>query len=321
MTSHLRSQEPLCPIQLQSRPDRGLPLRWHRVPQRLPDGPPVDPHHPARLSVSDALLDQPDEALLLIRCPTAGTTTPTLFQGLLNRNLHSRSELRRSLESAPSQWGQIRLTGSDTGGYRRCRSNCNRWAVADPSRRFNDLFNLVHDPATLLIAFERVAGNAGARTPGVDGLRVADVEKVIGISGFLDDLRGRLKGGTFRAVPVRERKIHKMRRAHDAIAKIHMIGTKGYRWVLDVNIETCFDTIDHTALRNGCAGGSNTNVSCRWSRRSSRRRFLPNRAIARKRPPARLNSSGSLPPASEHGLSVLDEHLHGRHHRHVGEAS
>ncbi len=40
----------LCPIQLQSRPDRGLPLRWHHVPQRLPDGPPVDPHHPARLS-------------------------------------------------------------------------------------------------------------------------------------------------------------------------------------------------------------------------------------------------------------------------------
>jgi len=87
-----------------------------RAPEPPPcPGPPVDPHHPACLSVTDALLDQPDEALLLIHCPTAGTTTPTLFQGLLHRNLHSRSELRRSLESAPSTRGQIRLTQPDVG--------------------------------------------------------------------------------------------------------------------------------------------------------------------------------------------------------------
>ena len=67
-----------------------------------------------------------------------------------------------------------------------------RWAAADPDRRFDDLFNLVHDPATLLVAFDRVAANRGARTPGVDGLTVADVEQVIGASGFLDDLRARL---------------------------------------------------------------------------------------------------------------------------------
>jgi RNA-directed DNA polymerase len=39
-----------------------------------------------------------------------------------------------------------------------------------------------------------------------------------------------------------------MRRAHDAIAEIHMFGTHGYRWVLDADIEACFDSIDHTAL-------------------------------------------------------------------------
>ena len=39
-----------------------------------------------------------------------------------------------------------------------------------------------------------------------------------------------------------------MRRAHDAIAEIHMFGTRGYRWVLDADIEACFDSIDHTAL-------------------------------------------------------------------------
>lgn len=39
-----------------------------------------------------------------------------------------------------------------------------------------------------------------------------------------------------------------MRRAHDAIAEIHRFGTSGYRWVLDADIEACFDNIDHTAL-------------------------------------------------------------------------
>ncbi|MDT3728907.1 reverse transcriptase domain-containing protein, partial [Streptomyces sp. DSM 41972] len=39
-----------------------------------------------------------------------------------------------------------------------------------------------------------------------------------------------------------------LRRAHDAIAEIHFYGTHGYRWVLDADIEACFDSIDHTAL-------------------------------------------------------------------------
>jgi RNA-directed DNA polymerase len=38
------------------------------------------------------------------------------------------------------------------------------------------------------------------------------------------------------------------RRAHDAIAEIHMFGTHGYRWVLDADIEACFARIDHVAL-------------------------------------------------------------------------
>ncbi|MDG4790493.1 reverse transcriptase domain-containing protein [Micromonospora sp. WMMD1102] len=38
------------------------------------------------------------------------------------------------------------------------------------------------------------------------------------------------------------------RRAHDAIAEIHHFGTRGYRWVLDADIEACFDSISHTAL-------------------------------------------------------------------------
>ena len=53
------------------------------------------------------------------------------------------------------------------------QAKLHRWAAADPGRRFDDLFNFVHDPATLYVAFCRVAGNRGANTPGVDGMTVA----------------------------------------------------------------------------------------------------------------------------------------------------
>jgi RNA-directed DNA polymerase len=46
------------------------------------------------------------------------------------------------------------------------------WAREDSHRRFDDLFNLVADPAFLLTAWARVRGNKGARTPGVDGCGV-----------------------------------------------------------------------------------------------------------------------------------------------------
>jgi RNA-directed DNA polymerase len=52
------------------------------------------------------------------------------------------------------------------------QAKLHRWAAADPGRRFDDLFNVAHDPATLIVAFDQVAGNAGSRTPGVDGLTV-----------------------------------------------------------------------------------------------------------------------------------------------------
>src|ERR1700752_2736828 len=89
------------------------------------------------------------------------------------------------------------------------QAKLHRWAVADPGRRFDDLFNFVHDPATLLMAFDRVAGNHGANTPGVDGITAAWVEYEVGVPGFLDDLRAALKDGSFRPLPVREKMIPK----------------------------------------------------------------------------------------------------------------
>ena len=38
------------------------------------------------------------------------------------------------------------------------------------------------------------------------------------------------------------------RRAHDAIAEMHLFARNGYEWVFEGDIEACFDEIDHTAL-------------------------------------------------------------------------
>ena len=89
------------------------------------------------------------------------------------------------------------------------QAKLHRWAAADPGRRFGDLLNFVHDPATLYVAYCRVEGNRGANTPGVDGMTVRLVEERTGVRVFLDDLRAQLKAGTFRPLPVRERKIPK----------------------------------------------------------------------------------------------------------------
>jgi RNA-directed DNA polymerase len=56
---------------------------------------------------------------------------------------------------------------------------------------------------------DRVAGNTGANTPGVDGLTVAAVEDTVGVPGFLIDVRAQLNTGSFRPLPVRERIIPK----------------------------------------------------------------------------------------------------------------
>jgi RNA-directed DNA polymerase len=118
--------------------------------------------------------------------------------------------------------------GSYVGPRRRVsemQAKHHRWAAADPGRGFDDLFNFVHDPATLIVAFDRVAGNTGSRTAGVDGLTVADVEEQVGVPGFLGDLRVQLKAGTFRPLPMRERKIPKPGRS----GKVRSSGYRRWR--------------------------------------------------------------------------------------------
>jgi RNA-directed DNA polymerase len=90
------------------------------------------------------------------------------------------------------------------------QTKLHRWAAADPGRRFDDLFNLVADPAFLVTAWYRVRDNRGARTAGVDKRTARAIEaSCAGAEGFLEDLRVRLKARTFTPLPVRQRKIPK----------------------------------------------------------------------------------------------------------------
>jgi RNA-directed DNA polymerase len=172
------------------------------------------------------------------------------------------------------------------------QAKLHRWAIDDPTRRFDDLFNLVCDPAFLLVGWRRVRGNMGARTAGVDGQTAAYIEWVRGEAAFLAELRADLKARRFAPLPVRERMIPKPggrkrrrlgiptvrdrvvqaalklvlepifeadfqpcsygfrpgRRAQDALAEIHLLASHSYEWVVEGDIEACFDIIDHTAL-------------------------------------------------------------------------
>jgi RNA-directed DNA polymerase len=89
------------------------------------------------------------------------------------------------------------------------QTRLHRWAAGDPHHRFDDLFNLVADPAFLMVAWDRVRGNKGSRTAGVDGKTARYIESVQGAGVFLGQLRRQLKERSFRPVPVRERMIPK----------------------------------------------------------------------------------------------------------------
>lgn len=84
-----------------------------------------------------------------------------------------------------------------------------RWARSDPDRRFADVFNLVYDRATLVVAWDRVSGNRGARTAGVDAVTRYHIEQRQGVIPFLEELRSSLKDGTFTALPVKQAVIPK----------------------------------------------------------------------------------------------------------------
>ena len=89
------------------------------------------------------------------------------------------------------------------------QAKLHRWAGEASSRRFDDLYNLVCDPAFLLVGWARVRGNKGARTAGVDGETAHYIEAVRGVEAFLAELRADLKARTFAPLPSRRRAIPK----------------------------------------------------------------------------------------------------------------
>jgi RNA-directed DNA polymerase len=109
-------------------------------------------------------------------------------------------------EDAPVNSGAAEWPGASAAYFavRRMQTKLHAWAGADSSRRFDDLYNLVYDRAFLVHAFERVASNAGARTPGVDKATVAYIETWIGVEVFLDGIRESLKSGGFSPADVRQ---------------------------------------------------------------------------------------------------------------------
>ena len=166
-----------------------------------------------------------------------------------------------------------------------------KWASDDRDRRFSDLHNLVCDPATLLVAWQRVRANRGSRSAGVDGQNAYYVEQVLGVERFLGELREELRSGSFRPAPVKERQIPKRggkrrrlgiatvrdrvvqaalklvlepifeadfqpcsygfrpgRRAQDAVAEVRHFAGRSYEWIVEADIEACFDRLDQAAL-------------------------------------------------------------------------
>jgi RNA-directed DNA polymerase len=86
------------------------------------------------------------------------------------------------------------------------QTKLHQWAVSDAGRRFDDLYNLVYDPAFLVVAWNRVKTNKGARSAGVDGI----VPRSITAEGdFLGGLKEELKARRFVPTRVREKAIPK----------------------------------------------------------------------------------------------------------------
>ena len=80
----------------------------------------------------------------------------------------------------------------------KIQTKLHRWARDDLDRRFDDLFNLVADPAIVLVAWDRVSGNKGAATAGVDRRTASSITAGQGIEVFLDEQQSQLKESTYR---------------------------------------------------------------------------------------------------------------------------
>jgi RNA-directed DNA polymerase len=122
------------------------------------------------------------------------------------------------------------------------QAKLHRWARKDPRRRFDDLFNLVCDPAFLRVAWCRVRGNRGARSAGVDGMTAWDVENQVGVDNLVAGLRADLKARSFRPLPVRERMIPKPGTSKRRRLGISTVRDRVVQAALKLVLEPIFET-------------------------------------------------------------------------------
>jgi len=233
------------------------------------------------------------------------------------------------------------------------QTKLHRWASDDPHRRFDDLFNLVADPGFLLVAWDRVRGNKGARTAGVDGQTAYYVEAGIGVEGFLDRLRAEIKDRSFRPLPARERMIPKPgttkrrrlgistvrdrvvqaslklvlepifeadflpcsygfrpnRRAHDAVAEVRHFTSRTYEWVVEGDIQSCFDEISHSALLDRVRARVGDKRVLALVKAFLKAGILDEDHLLRETGAGTPQGSILSPLLSNVALSVLDEHI------------
>ena len=173
------------------------------------------------------------------------------------------------------------------------QTKLHQWATNDSDQRFDDLYNLVCNPATLAVAWDRIKRNRGSRTAGVDGETRWHIEHRRGAAAFLADIRVALRDRTYRPCAVRRHGIPKAggkvrylgiptirdrvvqmalklilepifeadfvatsygfrpgRRTQDAIAEVYQFAKapSNYEYVVEGDIEACFDRIDHASL-------------------------------------------------------------------------
>jgi hypothetical protein len=145
---------------------------------------------------------------------------------------------------------------------RKMQAKLHQWATADPDRRFDDLHNLVYDPAFLVVAWSRVRTNKGARTAGVDG--VAPRAVGAGAGKLLGQVRADLKAGRLVPQRVREKAIPK------ASGKLRRLGiaTTADRVVqasLKLVLEPIFEADFHPCSLSVAGSPVNRGCAC-WSR-------------------------------------------------------
>ena len=164
----------------------------------------------------------------------------------------------------------------------------NKLAGQDANKRFTRLYRLLRQGGLLAIARERIAGNKGAQTPGVDGQKMADMdnEKMVRLSQ-------EMRTGTYLPQPVRRVYIpkrngklrplgiptsrdtiiqagvalileaiyepvfrkcsHGFRRQHSTITAIRQMFSAyraGAKWIIEGDITDCFGSIPHGVILN-----------------------------------------------------------------------